>query len=115
KRSIGQLEAGAGIAGLVKVALMLRHRMLPPHLHLVTPNSTIEFEKLKLRLPRDLEPLPTGRVLAGVNSFGFGGANAHAVLESPPAEPCIASLAVRYTHPGTNEPCLLSLPTRAPQ
>ena len=113
KTNIGHLEAGAGIAGLIKVALMLRHRMIPPHLHLVTPNPTIEFEKLKLRVPRDLEPLPTGRVLAGVNSFGFGGANAHAVLESPPAESSISNLEVRNKQPETNGPWLLSISARA--
>src|SRR5260370_13266194 len=67
KTNIGHLEAGAGIAGLIKVALMLRHRMIPPHLHLVTPNPTIEFAKLKLPLPRALKPLPTRRVFAPLN------------------------------------------------
>ena len=84
KTNIGHLEAGAGVAGIIKLALMLQHRMVPPNLHFVEPNPQIDFEKLKLRVPTALEPLPAGRVIAGINSFGFGGANAHAVLASPP-------------------------------
>jgi acyl transferase domain-containing protein len=82
KTNIGHLEAGAGVAGIIKTALVLEHHLVPPHLHLVEPNPLIDFERLKLKLPLEAEPLPSGRLLAGVNSFGFGGANAHAVLES---------------------------------
>ena len=113
KTNIGHLEAGAGVAGVIKVALMLRHRMIPPHLNLVTPNPNIDFEKLKLRVPRHLEPLPTGRVISGVNSFGFGGANAHAILESPPAESRISHLKSRNNEPEPVGPSLLPLSARS--
>jgi len=91
KTNIGHLEAAAGVAGIIKLALMLKHRTVPPNLHFNEPNPNIDFEKLKVRVPTSLEALPEGRVIAGINSFGFGGANAHAVLESAPAEPQISA------------------------
>lgn len=86
KSNLGHLEAAAGIAGLVKVALSLRHRVLPPSLHFETPNPHIPFEELGLRVQRALTPWPdhTGPALAGVSSFGFGGTNVHVVLEEAP-------------------------------
>ncbi|HVU69240.1 MAG TPA: type I polyketide synthase [Ktedonobacteraceae bacterium] len=93
KTNIGHLEAAAGVAGVIKVALALKHRQIPPHLHLHTPNPDIHFEELHLRVPQTVEPWPEtdGPALAGVNSFGFGGTNAHAVLEeAPPAQPVAA-------------------------
>ncbi len=82
KTNIGHLEFAAGVAGVIKVALMCKHRMVPPNLHFQTANPHIPFVDLKLRIPTALEPW-TGS-LAGVSSFGFGGTNAHAVLETPP-------------------------------
>lgn len=83
KSNIGHLEPAAGIAGLIKVSLALRHGQLVPNLHFHEPNPKIPFEELKLAVQDKLEPWPTknGRALAGVNSFGFGGTNAHAVLQ----------------------------------
>jgi acyl transferase domain-containing protein/acyl carrier protein/2-polyprenyl-3-methyl-5-hydroxy-6-metoxy-1,4-benzoquinol methylase len=83
KSNIGHLEAGAGIAGLIKAALALYHRHIPPNLHFEKPNPEIDFDGLRLRVPTRLEPWPTprrGPRLAAVNSFGFGGTNAHAIL-----------------------------------
>ncbi|MPY80191.1 MAG: amino acid adenylation domain-containing protein [Actinophytocola sp.] len=86
KTNIGHLEAAAGIVGLIKTALALEHREIPPHLHLREPNPRIPFDELRLRMPTALEAWPetSGPARAGVNSFGFGGANAHVVLEEPP-------------------------------
>ncbi|MBI3878807.1 MAG: thioester reductase domain-containing protein [Verrucomicrobia bacterium] len=81
KTNIGHLEAGAGIAGIIKAALTLHRGVIPPNLHFLTPNPNIDFEALRLRVPTQAEPYGPGRRLAGVNSFGFGGTNAHAVLE----------------------------------
>jgi len=86
KSNIGHLESAAGIAGLIKVALSLRHGMLPPSLHGENLNPHIEFDALHLRLQREVEPWRAAPALAGVSSFGFGGTNVHVVLEGPPAE-----------------------------
>ena len=88
KTNIGHLEAAAGIAGLIKAALCLKKRALPPSLHFERPNSYIPFDRLPLRVVRAYEPWPEGEgpAWSGVSSFGFGGANAHAVLEEAPAE-----------------------------
>lgn len=87
KSNIGHLEATAGVAGLIKTALALKHRQIPPNLHFQTPNPQIPFADLNLQVPTTLLPWPdpgTGRRFASVNSFGFGGANANVVLEEAP-------------------------------
>ena len=82
KTNIGHLEAAAGIAGLIKTALVLCHGEIPPSLHFQVPNPAIPFDELRLRVVTSPEPLrsPTGPALAVTNSFGFGGANATVVL-----------------------------------
>ncbi len=108
KPNIGHLESAAGIAGLIKTAMVLHHRIVPPHLLFSQPNPNIPFEKMGLRLPTEQEALPhQGRpALAAVNSFGFGGANAHVILcEAPPqsagnaevAAPLVLPLTARTT------------------
>jgi acyl transferase domain-containing protein/acyl-CoA synthetase (AMP-forming)/AMP-acid ligase II/NADPH:quinone reductase-like Zn-dependent oxidoreductase/NAD(P)-dependent dehydrogenase (short-subunit alcohol dehydrogenase family)/acyl carrier protein len=86
KTNIGHLEAAAGVAGLIKVALAMRHRMIPPSLNFTEPNPNIPFDRLKLRVAQTLTAWPEngGRALAGVSSFGFGGANAHVVMAEAP-------------------------------
>ncbi|NOS88758.1 MAG: SDR family NAD(P)-dependent oxidoreductase, partial [Methylococcaceae bacterium] len=86
KATIGHLEAAAGVAGVIKTALCLAHRQIPPQANLETPNPNIPFAELGLRLPRHLEALAPGvdEVYAGVNSFGYGGTNAHAILANVP-------------------------------
>jgi myxalamid-type polyketide synthase MxaE and MxaD len=87
KTNLGHLEAAAGIAGLIKVALALHHRDLPPSLHFVEPNPHIPFERLPLRVNTALCPWPAPpdtALLAGVSSFGFGGTNVHVVVQGAP-------------------------------
>lgn len=112
KTNIGHLEAAAGVAGLIKAALCLKHRAIPPHLHLQQPNPKIDFARLKLRVPTRMEPWPeTGDVArAGVNSFGFGGTNAHVVLEAAP-EPVPTEQAEPL--PLAERPVLLPLSARS--
>lgn len=97
KTNIGHLEAGSGIAGLIKVALCLKHGMVPPNLHFKNPNPSLNFERLRLKVPVSATPLRQDaqhRLLACINSFGFGGTNAHAILEAPPpSAPCLPALA----------------------
>ena len=89
KSNLGHLEAASAAAGWTKVILMLRHRMVPPNLHFDEPNPRIDFKGLNLRVVDKAEPLSKRkRLLIGINSFGFGGTNAHAILSlpSPPPE-----------------------------
>ncbi|MEE9355676.1 MAG: SDR family NAD(P)-dependent oxidoreductase [Methylococcaceae bacterium] len=89
KGNIGHLEAAAGVAGLIKTVLALKHKKLPgqcnfktlnPHIHLEnTPFKVVENEQSWDRLKDNTDQLLPRR--AGVSSFGFGGANSHAVLE----------------------------------
>ena len=89
KGAIGHLEAAAGIAGIIKTSLCLSHRQVPPQANLETPNPNIPFDELGLRLPTKLESLisDSQQIYAGVNSFGYGGTNAHVVLENAPSLP----------------------------
>jgi acyl transferase domain-containing protein/acyl carrier protein len=86
KTNIGHLEPASGMAGLLKAALALDHGVVPPTLNCETPNPRIDFAGLNLRLARAAEPIRIAqeRRVAGVNSFGFGGTNAHVVLAAPP-------------------------------
>lgn len=84
KTNVGHTEATAGIAGLIKVVLAMQHKTLPPNLNFNTPNPNIPFDALKLEVQKDATPWPVqnGETLkAGINSFGWGGTNAHVVLE----------------------------------
>ncbi|HSV68389.1 MAG TPA: type I polyketide synthase [Mycobacteriales bacterium] len=99
KTNIGHLEAAAGLAGLVKAVLSLEHRLVPPSLHAAELNPDIPFAELNLSVVREPLPLPAGEpVYLGVNSFGWGGTNAHVVLASAP-EPLPVADPVRP--PGT--------------
>jgi len=89
KTNLGHLETASGVAGLVKAALALKHGRIPASLHFETPNPNIDFAALKLRVAVATEAFPiTGDVrTAGVNSFGFGGTNAHIIMTEAPARP----------------------------
>ncbi len=82
KTNIGHLEPAAGLVSLIKVALALKHGIIPPHLHFSTPNPHIAFDKYGFKIPQQIEQFPKyGNVrVAGISGFGFGGANAHLVV-----------------------------------
>ena len=86
KSNIGHLEAASGIAGIIKSVLCLAHNRVPPLATLETPNPSIPFANLGLRLADTMLPLAEGGEPAfiGVNSFGYGGTNAHILLGSAP-------------------------------
>jgi acyl transferase domain-containing protein/NADPH:quinone reductase-like Zn-dependent oxidoreductase/NADP-dependent 3-hydroxy acid dehydrogenase YdfG/acyl carrier protein len=83
KSQVGHLEAASGMAGLIKVLHVLRHRCVPPNIHLEKPNPNIDFADWNLApVTTPLALNAAGRVVIGVSAFGFGGTNAHAVLTS---------------------------------
>src|SRR5581483_9515748 len=86
KANIGHLESAAGVAGLIKVMLALRHEQVPPQPLLHTANPHIPWAELPLRVPTSPTPWPRSGEprLAGLSSFGLSGINAHAVIEEPP-------------------------------
>lgn len=88
KTNIGHLEAAAGVAGLLKVIGVLKNRQIPKNLHFKNPNPRIPFAEYCVEVAAEGKMLP-GReekpvIFAGINSFGYGGTNAHALLESAP-------------------------------
>ncbi|KAG1694693.1 Phthiocerol synthesis polyketide synthase type I PpsA [Nymphon striatum] len=83
KTNLGHLETASGMAGLLKVILSLKNKAIPPSLHFETPNPNIDFKADKLSVVTSLTPLKGKKkpLIMGVNSFGFGGANAHVIVE----------------------------------
>ncbi|ACY15483.1 3-oxoacyl-(acyl-carrier-protein) reductase., 6- deoxyerythronolide-B synthase [Haliangium ochraceum DSM 14365] len=86
KTNVGHTEAAAGVAGVMKVALSLRARQIPPHLNLRTLSPEIDLDAVPARIPIALTPWEpiAGRRIAGVSSFGMSGINAHVILEEAP-------------------------------
>ncbi|MFC5182881.1 type I polyketide synthase [Actinomadura harenae] len=87
KSNLGHMEAAAGVAGLVKAVLALHHGVIPPSAHYKEPNPHIPFDDLRLAVVAEETPWPRrGHARrAGVSGFGFGGTNAHVLLEEAPA------------------------------
>ncbi|MGE3912192.1 MAG: type I polyketide synthase, partial [Chloroflexota bacterium] len=86
KTNFGHLESAAGIAGLIKTMLSLKHRQIPPHLHLQQRSPFIGWDEMPMTVPTALQPWPAGPngQLAGTSSFGASGTNAHIILAAPP-------------------------------
>jgi acyl transferase domain-containing protein/acyl carrier protein len=86
KTNIGHLNTAAGVASLIKTALALKHKILPPSLHFEEPNPEIDFEHSPFYVNSELKPWEGDGVplRAGVSSFGLGGTNAHMILEEAP-------------------------------
>jgi acyl transferase domain-containing protein len=87
KTNIGHLDAAAGVAGLIKTALALKHREIPPSLHFTQPNPNIDFSRTPFYVNTTLTAWESNGSprRAGISSFGIGGTNAHVVLEEAPA------------------------------
>ena len=122
KTNIGHLEPASGIAGLIKLALALKHRQIPANLHFHEPNPDIPFEALRLRVPSTLEPWPASvePARAGINSFGFGGTNAHAILQEWPGDGVkkaehLNGKATGLGHPSLATCLVLPLSARSPE
>ncbi len=90
KGNMGHLSSAAGVAGLLKTVLSLKHKELPPSLHYERPNPEIDFENSPFYVNTKLTPWESNEAprRAGVSSFGIGGTNAHVIVEeAPPREP----------------------------
>jgi len=109
KTNIGHLEAAAGIAGLIKTALVLQHREIPAQLHYRSLNPHIALRDTPFRIAEQTAPWTAaeGTRLAGVSSFGFGGTNAHAVLGEAPAREAVV--------PAEQQPVIAAFSARTPE
>ena len=112
KANLGHLEAAAGIAGLIKVVLAMQRQTIPPLLHFQKLNPLISIGGTCLRIESGLVSWPEGEEprLAGVSSFGFGGTNAHVVLEEAPRLPRDDNTAAE----GSSGPWILPVSARTP-
>jgi epothilone polyketide synthase D len=109
KTNIGHLEAGAGVAGLIKALLVVSRGEIPPSLHFRTPNPMVEWDRMHVRVPTETLPWPAdGPRRAGVSSFGASGTNVHLIVEEPP-QPAPPEAAAQPPHAQ-----LLALSARTP-
>ncbi|KAL5620753.1 hypothetical protein FOBRF1_003999 [Fusarium oxysporum] len=85
KPNIGHLEGAAGVAGLIKGVLTLEHAKIPPNINFEKPNPDIDFKEWKVKVPTELLDWPvSGLRRVSVNCFGFGGTNAHVIMDEAP-------------------------------
>ncbi|WP_129305786.1 type I polyketide synthase [Streptomyces sp. L2] len=121
KSNLGHLEAAAGVPGLLKALLVLRERRIPATLHTAPLSSRIDFAGLGLDPVAEPRDLPGQHFVVGVNSFGFGGANAHVVLTSAPetrdrsGSDSAGGLPRGRSHSGRRGPLPLVVSARTPQ
>ncbi|MFF5212290.1 type I polyketide synthase [Streptosporangium sp. NPDC000396] len=112
KTNLGHTEGAAGITGLIKSVLCVKHGWLPASLNFETPNPAIPWDQVRVRVCDRGQPWPqeTGPRRAGVSSFGIAGTNVHIVVEEPPSPP-------RPEEPASTDgrPVLLPLSARTPQ
>ena len=100
KSNIGHLESAAGIAGVTKVLLQMKNKKLAPSINAQVLNQHINFANSPFSLVRELTEWTSERKIAGISSFGAGGANAHVIIAEPPGS------VPRLKH-GINKPCYL--------
>ena len=100
KGNLGHLDAAAGVTGLIKAVLALRHAKIPPLANFSAPNPRIDVENSPFYIPRSLQDWPSQDHprRAGVSSFGVGGTNVHIVLEEAPSAPPAATLDEKFNY-----------------
>jgi acyl transferase domain-containing protein/acyl carrier protein len=88
KTNVGHLDRAAGVSGLIKTVLALKHQEIPANLHFHEPNPEIDFEQSPFYVNAQLSPWPANGTprRAGINSLGLGGTNAHVIVEEAPAQ-----------------------------
>ncbi|MEB3035134.1 type I polyketide synthase [[Mycobacterium] nativiensis] len=109
KSNLGHLEAAAGMVGFIKSVLAVQRGQIPRNLHFSTPNPHIAFDQMRLKVVAEQQDWPSTDHprRAGISSFGFGGTNAHVVIEQAPpakisareADPAITTLVVAGRNP----------------
>ena len=115
KTNIGHLESAAGVAGLIKAALVVNRGVIPKHLHFHNPNPSVDWDRLPLRVTSEMMDWPRSPGqprLAGVNCFGISGTNAHLVVEEYEAPDGVS--ANGHTSAGSAQPVAVSLPGNMP-
>jgi len=105
KSNIGHLEGASGVVSVIKAAMMLEKGFVLPNCNFQEGNPKIPFDEWHLKVPTSQRPWPRGKKYASINNFGFGGTNAHTVLEKAPA-------VQRSMLPGSND--TLATGTKAP-
>lgn len=112
KTNIGHLDTAAGVAGLIKIALAMQHRKLPPSLHYTAPNPEIDFAASPFYVNAELSDWPDlgGPLRAGISALGVGGTNAHVVLEEAPR----AAGGLRAANDPAQAACILPLSAKTP-
>lgn len=100
KSNVGHLETASGVAGLAKALYSLQHREVPATIGIRKLNPRIKFDEWNLQVVTKAQPLKKqGRLVIGINSFGFGGANAHVILESAPEKASTPAVAPAHALP----------------
>lgn len=106
KTNIGHLEGASGLAGVIKTVLALEKGLIPPNLYFENGNEAIDFEGWHIRVPTELTPWPMpGIRRASINSFGFGGTNAHVIIDD--AYHYLKARALKAAHCTVTSPHLL--------
>ncbi|KAL7929302.1 putative polyketide synthase [Trichoderma chlorosporum] len=87
KTNVGHTEGVSGLAGIIKAAMSMKYKYIPPNLNYITGNSKIPLKDWNLQVPTSLTPWPIDKPLrASINNFGYGGTNAHVILEGAPEQ-----------------------------
>lgn len=103
KSNVGHLEAASGVAAVIKATLMLERGFILPNHDFKTPNKKIPWKDWNLAVPKTQRPWPKGKKYVSVNNFGFGGTNAHIVLERAPFPAKKPALSRRATSISTTD------------
>ncbi|KAL9112783.1 MAG: hypothetical protein Q9227_003086 [Pyrenula ochraceoflavens] len=103
KTNIGHTEGVSGLAAIIKTAYAFKHRQIPANLNYKTTNSKIKLDEWHLKVPTHLTPWPQNKLLrASINNFGYGGTNAHVILENAPPMHSYANGVNGFQHNGVH-------------